>query len=86
LSELRVRNKIKLATGIIAILSLILGILISISATILLINNLPAGTKCITGEVGVAVLGIFITLITTPVIGLIYVLMYNSKHKKQSTI
>lgn len=81
LSRKRLKDKTHFTLGGIVTLTFILGIIFPIAATYIAICGLSPDIKCATGIAGIAPLGIFITIVATPVIALIFYLMDKSKRK-----
>lgn len=63
------------------LLSIGVGLLISMTVTLISIIALPPGTKCITGEVSFLIGSILIILATTPFIWGCCFLIYHFKNK-----
>jgi hypothetical protein len=86
LSRLRIKGKVRLPLVAIFLLALLLGFMLSISAFFVSISGLSPGIKCLTGFTGLIVLGILITLVTTPLIAIVSFIMFNKRHKTSNTI
>jgi hypothetical protein len=72
---LKIKGRINLPDGVIAILTFIIGIALSIAAMILVdhdINPNPTGPRCGTTSAAFLLVGFFITVIATPIIELIF--------------
>jgi hypothetical protein len=81
LSRRKLNNNTIFSLGSIAAISFILGIVFPVAATYIALCGLSPDIKCATGIIGIAPLGIFITIVTTPVISLIFYLMDKAKRK-----
>jgi hypothetical protein len=82
LSTLRVKGRIGLPIGSIMFLTLLLGVVLSISLTVVIPPYIsPSGLRCGTGPVVVAMGSIFIQFVASPAIGIISYIIYRFKQK-----
>jgi hypothetical protein len=81
LSSLSLKRKIKMPLWGINLVSVLLGFVLPIAATIISMLGLPLGTRCATGCIGVAILGFLIAIIAIPLIGVINYIIYLKKQK-----
>jgi len=81
LSSLRVKGKVGLPLGVIFILALLVGFMLSIAAFFVSMSGMPTGIKCVTGCTAFIFLGILITLITTPLIAAVAFGKYGQRDK-----
>ncbi|MEO6522113.1 MAG: hypothetical protein ABIN91_10575 [Mucilaginibacter sp.] len=88
LSTLKLKAKINLHLGIIALLAFVLGIILSISAFSLLCSQIQWKKNeihCVTGEAGVMMCGFFITVACTPLIAIVFAAISYYRNKKRQT-
>jgi len=78
------KGKLKLRLFWVNFMALMLGILLPAGVTMILIHGLPPGPQCITGLMSFVFGGVFITVITVPVIAIITWLIYRFKRKSVS--
>lgn len=69
---LRIRKLSRLTLGAITIICMLTGVVFSILATYIDINNLPAGVRCGNPSLGFAFLGLAFTVIIIPVTGIVF--------------
>jgi hypothetical protein len=80
----RVKNKTNSPAGLITLLMMILCIFLSVIAMTVSVNGFSAaGIRCATGAVGFLVIGVMISLIIIPIIGIIGGIIYHYRHKKK---
>jgi hypothetical protein len=82
LSSLRIKNKIIMPLLAITLISFLLGIILPVLAMFISMMGLSPQIKCATGCTAFLGLGILITIITTPIIGLISFIKYRDRQKK----
>jgi hypothetical protein len=81
LSHLRLKGKITMPIMASAVLAFIHGIILSFVATAVSTMGLSPDIKCATGCVVFIGLGLLITIITTPLLGIIYYILYRRKQR-----
>jgi len=82
LCTLKLKNKINLNLIYISLLTLLLGIVLSIGAFYLLCSLINVNeTRCVTGEAGITMCGFFITIVLTPLIAVIFATIAYLKNK-----
>lgn len=84
LSVKRVNNLLRLSLGIIAFLTFMLGMVLSVPAVYISMSQLPPDIKCATGCVGLIPFEFLLLIFTTPTIYTIYVIKLNSKKTTSS--
>jgi hypothetical protein len=82
LSSLRLKNKITMPLLAIFLMSFLLGLILSVFAMFISMMGLSPQIKCATGCTAFLGLGILITIITTPIIGLVSFIKYRDRQKK----
>jgi hypothetical protein len=82
LSILNLTGRVKMSLIVITLICLIAGIVLPVLASYIDIVNLPSDVKCATGSVGLAFLGMFITIAVIPASAIIFSLLAYYKRKK----
>ncbi|WP_129876854.1 hypothetical protein [Mucilaginibacter terrigena] len=79
LSSKKIHGKVKLSFIFINISCFLSGIILPLVATYIFIGGISPDIKCITGIEVIALLGFFITIVTTPIIATVSYINYRSK-------
>ncbi len=77
------RGKIRLGLFWVNFLAIIAGFILPVCATMLAIAGLPAGIKCITGYVGMVILGWMIGVVVIPIVALVFYIIFLRRKKNQ---
>ena len=81
-SVLSIKKYVRHSLAAIMVICLLIGIIFPVLATYLDILNLPPDTQCATSSTGFVVIGLAITGVVIPIIGLLfYAIMYHQQTK-----
>lgn len=82
---LKAKGKVGLPFYAITFIAFVVGCILPVVATMMIINRLPPGTKCLTGEMSFCVVGIFFTIVSVPLIGIINYIIITVKSRRQKS-
>lgn len=84
LSVYVLKGKTRLNLFWVDFIALIAGFLLPVCATMLSIAGLAPGVRCVTGNVGIAILGWMLTALLVPVIGVaFFIISWHLKKRKE---
>jgi len=88
LFSLKAKRKIRLPFYAITFIAFVVGCILPVGATMIIINSLPEGTKCLTGEMSFCILAVFFTIVSVPLIGVInyIIIMVKSRQQKSTSV
>jgi hypothetical protein len=85
LFSLKAKGKVNIPFYAITFIAFVVGCILPVVATMIIINRLPEGTKCLTGEMSFCIVGVFFTIVSVPLIGIINYIIITVKSRQQKS-
>ncbi|WP_394772468.1 hypothetical protein [Mucilaginibacter sp.] len=82
---LKAKGKVNLPFYAITFIAFVVGCILPVVATMIIINRLPPGTKCLTSEMSFCIVGVFFTIVSVPLIGIVNYIIIAVKSRQQKS-